>query len=161
MRLQILALAAAAALLSAGLAHAGEVKGTNTYYYTYLPTLLPEGENQYYTVGQARGITMNEDGTNIGTLCTGWSAPDGGAGGHCVNYDVNGDRYWIEYECNQPIMPPPAGSILACNGTAKAIAGTGKYANIKGTNTHVQYVTGILPDGTVVGYTVVKADFSY
>jgi hypothetical protein len=156
-----IALAALAAISFATAAQAGEIKGKAVMYWTYSPTKLAQGQTYGYDVGRALGPFVAADGSVTSLDCLTWNSATG-HGGSCTDYAANpADTYWFDYDCNDVVTPTPAGALFACTGKAEVKGGTGKYAAIKGTNTHTLTITGALPDGTLVGYTTSDNDFSY
>lgn len=160
MQIARIALVAAAAVLFPALAGAAELTGKDTFYWTYSPTNLGGDQSGAFSIGRATGPSVAADGTAVAVDCVSSTTPSGTAGG-CIEYRGGADTFRIEFHCDQPLSPLPAGAIGGCLGTAKAVSGTGKFANISGTNTHTLVISGFMADGTLVGYTVADRHFTY
>ncbi|MEQ1770016.1 MAG: hypothetical protein ABL879_09265 [Devosia sp.] len=161
-----ISIAGFALLLAASPALAGEYKGPATFSWTYAPVVLEVLPGQYSSAGQAKGTMVRPDTAppeliGMAEICNNIDMPDGLSHGTCMIYDAGGDHYSVDYTCGVPLETPPAGAILACEGTATILGGTGKFAKIKGSGTFLQIVTGVLPDGTYVGYSTDSQDFTY
>lgn len=153
-----LALAAAVIALAAPVA-AGEFTGEGDFHWTFAGSSAQNGDH-FAVIGKVAGYT-HQPGADpavqfLATECLGWAIPPAIHGGSCVNHAANGDTYWVDYSCPEPVAPP-AGGLFACNGKAVVKGGTGMFAKIAGENTYLEVTTGILPDGTMVGYTHVTS----
>lgn len=160
MRIARLVPAFLAAALLPGLAAAGEITGTSTFYWTFTSTNFGAGEAQGYGMGRSVGPRIDGAGAALSTECLELDTPLGGRG-VCVHRATAEDSFIVEYVCDQPVDPMPAGAIFACAGTSEAKSGTGRFAGITGSETFVSIGTGFLPDGTVVGYTEVESNFTW
>lgn len=142
------------------LAHAGEIKGKTTFYWSYKSQPLAGDAAGGIDIGRSLGPAIGPNGEVSAIECVSSGTSSGFIGG-CVETFAPGDSFKIEFRCDQPMTPLPAGVILGCNGTAEVKSGTGKFAGIKGTNTHQLFLTGFLSDGTAVGYTIADRNFTY
>lgn len=159
MLVRTLALAALIATAPA-LVNAGEISGKTTFYWSYKSQPLAGDATGGIDIGRALGPAIGPNGEVSAIECVSSGTSAGTIGG-CVETFGPGDSFKIEFRCDQPVNPLPPGAVFACNGTAVITGGTGKFANIKGTNTHQIVVTGFLSDGTSVGYTVADRHFTY
>lgn len=153
-------LTTAAILLFTATAHAAELTGTAVFYWSYTPTNLGGDASGAFSIGRAIGPDVATDGTVLAVECVSATTPAGTNGG-CVTHAGAEDSFRIIFECKMPLDPLPAGALGGCAGTATAVDGTGKFANIKGGNTHTLVINGFLSDGTLVGTTTQDRNFTY
>lgn len=160
------ALAAATAFLSANPTTAGELPQTGTFYWTFAGSMMQQGtEGRFAAIGKVVGYTTMPDAEPairfMPSECLGWAIAGEVHAGSCINRVASGDMYWLDYSCPEPTTPPPGG-MFACKGSSVVKGGTGVFAGIKGGNTYIEVTTGILPDGTMVGYTeITGSDISF
>ncbi len=155
-----LALAAIIAAALPTIAHAGEIKGKGTFYWSFSMSTLGPTQAPGYGMGRSVGPRVNADGTAFATECRELVTPTGNHG-VCLHHVTPTDSFTVEYTCVGPVDPLPAGAFFGCNGKSEGKGGTGKFAALKGTETFVVYGTGLLPDGTLTGYAVNDSDFTY
>lgn len=159
-------LAAFALVVATAPALAGEYKGPGTLSWVYAPLVLEVLPNQYNTIGQTKGVITHPGEAapelqGLAIVCNSYDRVDGSGAGTCLAYDLSGDHYVVDYECSVPLAETPPGAIAVCEGHDKIRGGTGKFANMKGSATFTQYITGVLPDGTYVGYSLGNQDFTW
>jgi hypothetical protein len=86
-------------------------------------------------VGEFSGTTFNGKGQgfmhNGSLICPGsndiyFEGGPGGAEGHCIFTDADGDKIFSAWSCKSPKLGAP------CDGTLKFTAGSGKYEGISG-----------------------------
>jgi hypothetical protein len=107
-----------------------------------------------YWVGEYGGTFFNDKGEkslfdHAGIKCPAWADLDfnkksGKFGGYCVITDLDGDSAYITWQA--------AGTPTRFPGTFDYTGGTGKYKDIKGTNTFVANTVVNWADGTATGY---------
>lgn len=155
-----LVLAALFAAALPAIAQAGEINGKSTFYWSFTMTTLGANQAAGYAMGRSVGPRINADGTAFATDCRELITPTGNHG-VCVHHVTPQDSFTVEYTCTGPINALPAGAFFGCNGKAEGKGGTGKFTGLKGTETFVVYGTGMMPDGTLVGYAEADSDFTY
>jgi hypothetical protein len=112
-------------------------------------------KGHFYWVGEFAGTLFNDKGDNslldrAGVKCPAWADNDfnnkkAKAGGVCILTDHDGDQAFTTWQnAGVPGSPNP--------GTWEWTGGTGKYKEIKGTNTFVGSSVVNWPDGTSSGY---------
>jgi hypothetical protein len=107
-----------------------------------------------YWVGDYAGTFFNDKGEkslidHAGFKCPAWGDIDFNnkklkEGGVCVMTDLDGDRAYASFQ--------GAGIPGHSNGTWEWTGGTGKYKEIKGSNTYEGHLTANWQDGTSSGY---------
>ena len=116
------------------------------------------------TAGVAPGMERlhSEDARlkDVVTRCYGWGGAHGTASGQCINRDADGDIWFEVFFCDQEV-PPPDRALYACEGTLHAIGGSGKFRNISGSGTFMEYVLQVTPDGMLVGYSPGSIDLTW
>jgi hypothetical protein len=114
-------------------------------------------KGHFYWVGEFAGTLFNDKGENslfnrAGVKCPAWADTDFNTkttkyGGVCILTDLEGDKAYTTWQCAG--TPGPGGR---CPGTWEWTGGTGKYKEIKGSNTFVGVTSVNWPDGTASGY---------
>jgi hypothetical protein len=111
-------------------------------------------KGHFYWVGEFAGTFFSDKGgkslfDHAGLKCPAWADNDlnskkGKAGGYCVMTDVDGDQAYLTWQ--------NAGDTVGGQGTFEWTGGTGKYKEIKGSNTFFASTVVNWPDGTASGY---------
>ena len=114
-------------------------------------------KGHFYWVGEFSGTFFNDKGEkslfdHAGVKCPAWQDSDVNnkktkAGGVCIITDLDGDQAYLTW---QGTGTPGVGQ--RGPGTFEWTGGTGKYKEIKGSNTFVGISTANWPDGTASGY---------
>ena len=111
-------------------------------------------KGHFYWVGEYAGTFFNDKGEkslfdHAGVKCPAWFDFDlnnkkSKAGGYCVMTDVDGDQAYLTWQ--------NAGTPTRAPGTFDWTGGTGKYKEIKGSNTFVGNTVVNWPDGSATGF---------
>jgi hypothetical protein len=111
-------------------------------------------KGHFYWVGEFSGTFFSDKGEkglfdHAGVKCPGWEDSNNNnktatAGGECIITDLDGDQAYLTWR--------GAGTPSRLPGTFDYTGGTGKYKDIKGSNTFVGNVTVSWPDGTGSGF---------
>ena len=111
-------------------------------------------KGHFYWVGEYSGTFFSDKGEKglldrAGVKCPSWADNDlnnkkSKAGGICIMTDLAGDTAYATYQ--------GTGTSARTNGTWEWTGGTGKYKEIKGSNTYDGTPTVNWADGTVSGY---------
>jgi hypothetical protein len=111
-------------------------------------------KGHFYWVGEFSGTFFNDKGEKslfdrAGVKCPAWQDSDlnakkSKAGGVCIITDLDGDQAYATWQ--------NTGNTVRGPGTFEWTGGTGKYKDIKGSNTFVGNTTVNWPDGTASGY---------
>ena len=111
-------------------------------------------KGHFYWVGDYSGTFFSDKGEkglldHVGVKCPAWSDTDTNSkkvkeGGYCVMTDLDGDHAYATFQG----MGTPAHT----TGTWEWTGGTGKYKEIKGSNTYTGNPIVNWPDGTVSAY---------
>jgi hypothetical protein len=111
-------------------------------------------KGHFYWVGEYAGTFFNDKGEkslfdHAGVKCPAWFDFDlnnkkSEAGGYCVMTDVDGDQAYLTWQ--------NAGTPTRAPGTFDWTGGTGKYKEIKGSNTFVGNTVVNWPDGSATGF---------
>jgi hypothetical protein len=111
-------------------------------------------KGHFYWVGEYAGTFFNDKGEkslfdHAGVKCPAWFDFDlnnkkSKAGGYCVMTDVDGDQAYLTWQ--------NAGTPTRGPGTFDWTGGTGKYKEIKGSNTFVGNTVVNWPDGSATGF---------
>ena len=127
------------AALSTGLIFSGETRAEDWKLV---------GQSGFLGIGKGENSLFNR----AGVKCPAWADTDFNTkttkyGGVCILTDLEGDKAYTTWQCAG--TPGPGGR---CPGTWEWTGGTGKYKEIKGSNTFVGVTSVNWPDGTASGY---------
>jgi CubicO group peptidase (beta-lactamase class C family) len=151
---------AAAAGLVAGLfanpAAAQDWKPQGQFGWFAVGKVIELQKGHYFWTGEFSGTFFSDKGPGgvmhgAGVKCPGWNdaniaAAKGKAAGYCIVSDADGDIAWLSWSVE--------GDTRASKGTFEWTGGTGKYKDIKGSNTVATQFTGNWADGTASGLAV-------
>ncbi|MCB9994733.1 MAG: hypothetical protein H6873_13905 [Hyphomicrobiaceae bacterium] len=154
-RLRIAALGLGLAAAAANGATAGEITSNATFPWLATGTVYTVTGNHPYFVGAFSGIYLFEDEASplhhAAIQCPGFNDIGVSAAGYCNATDAAGDQLFLTWSCEA--AAPPAGGLAACDGTAKFVGGTGKFAAASGSAHMFGVTVAVNPDGTTAGYT--------
>lgn len=157
MRLLLSAVALSTGLIFSGGTRAEDWKPVGQFGLFGVGKTYEIEKGHFYWVGEFSGTFFNDKGENslfnrAGVKCPGWSDTDvnnkkGSAGGVCVITDLEGDHAYLTWQGGMGLALGGRGP-----GTFEWTGGTGKYKDIKGSNTYVGFTQVNWPDGTASGY---------
>jgi len=151
------ALALSTALIAAP-AIADEISGEATFAWLAVGNTYTIGDGHPFFAGAFSGINVFKgDGgvlSNSAITCPGYNDIGVDAAGYCTVTASNGDKLFLKWSCTA--ASPEAGDLAACNGKTTVVGGTGKFEKATGGNDLFAHVRGVNPDGSTMGYTVLK-----
>jgi len=144
--------------LIAAPAIADEIRGEATFAWLAVGNTYTIGDGHPFFAGAFSGINVFKgDGgalANSAITCPGYNDIGVDAAGYCTVTAGNGDKLFLKWSCTA--AAPEAGDLAACNGKTTVVGGTGKFEKATGGNDLFAHVRGVNPDGSTMGYTVLK-----
>lgn len=163
MRLKLIGLAGAAALLVPAVAQAQEVVEPGTAAFVGIGETMTVEEGHQYFAGKFNGafVATGEPGLfqHAAIMCAGYNDIGRTAGGYCVYTIGTGESATAEWSCVD--AAPPPGAILSGDCQVSWVSGTGQLAGISGGATYTALLLPPNPDGTISGVAVFDGGLTY